>query len=371
MDISVEILEGNPIKAVAHTEYGDVEVISETVPEKSSGKPIEEASVIERMSKLGGTQFYAGKVNACVGEGLYISASALNGLRRAVCEAMTEKVIESSTPRYKVNDADIPAVSEPCKGKPLNFRAEVYSSAQLKEALKCDFELIYSPMVLLDNSIECKDRIVVTPPVVLNNCEDEVGERLERLKSLGYTKGLAHTLAHTRLLKELGFEIHGGYRMNILNSMSADACAEYGFSDVTLSFEGTNDSLSRIRSAIPKGILAYGKIPLMLMRRCPIANGKPCGKKTPFGEGESCGGSVRDRRGNELPVLCNGNAVELLNPDVLILSDRQNVLQSYDFCILKFTTEQASEIEPVLNMYKTNGKPKDKLTRGLYFRGAE
>lgn len=371
LGISAEIRFGKPLRAIAACKYGEVEIISDTIPEPASGKPLDEASVCDRMGKLGGTQFRAGNITASVDEGLYVSASALNALRRSVCEGMTEIILEKCTPSYRVNDFVLPKMGVAGKEKPLKLRAEVYSIEQLTAALNLDFEMIYAPMGLLDENTPHKEKIVAAPPLVLNSCEDETRERLLKLKSLGFIKALAHTLAHAELLKECGFEIHGGYRMNVLNSLSAAVLAEYGFSDITLSFEGTHDVLSKIQSPVPKGILAYGRIPLMLMRRCPIANGKPCGKKSPFGEGQTCGGSIQDRRGNKLHVLCGGSCVELLNPDVLILSDKREVMQSFDFCILKFTTESEAEVETIYNMYTKNGKPKDKLTRGLYFRGAE
>ncbi len=371
LDIFAEIRDEKPLIAVASSKYGRVEVISDTMPEHASGKPLDEATVCDRMGKLGGTQFRAGNITASVDEGLYAPAAALNALRRSVCEGMTGIVLGKCTPNYRINDFVLPKMVEPEKGKPLRLRAEVCSAEQLAAALSLDFEVVYAPMGLLYEGMAYKEKIAVMPPLVLNNCEDEVRERLLKLKSLGFTKALAHTLAHAELLRECGFEIHGGYRMNVLNSLSADVLAEYGFSDITLSFEGTHDVLSKIQSPVPKGILAYGRIPLMLMRRCPIANGKPCGKRSPFGEGESCGGYIQDRRGNDFPVLCGGNCVELLNPDVLILSDKREVMQSFDFCILKFTTETEAEVKAVYNMYIKNGKPKDKLTRGLYFCGAE
>ena len=164
--------------------------------------------------------------------------------------------------------------------------------------------------------------------------------------------------------------LHGGHRMNVINSRSAEVCADFGFEDITLSFEGTAAVLAEIKSPIPTGIIAYGRLPLMIMRRCPVCGGKPCGRVSPLEcTGTPCGKSIRDRRGNEMPVLCGGNCVEVLNPDRLIMSDRGQTLRQFDFAVLKFTDEP--EIKPVLDMYLNNGKPSGALTRGLYFRGAE
>ena len=157
--------------------------------------------------------------------------------------------------------------------------------------------------------------------------------------------------------------------MNVLNSLAAKACSDLSFCDIMLSFEGTAEVLAEISSPCPVGIIAYGRLPLMLTRRCPIMDGKPCGRKSPFGDGESCGRCVKDRHGNDLPVLCGGNCTELLNPDTLILSDKQSMLRRFDFAVLKFTVED--DVKAVYDMYKNGGKPGGKLTRGLYFRGAE
>ena len=369
MDIFVEISENKPMTASAKCNFGDAFLQTETVPEKAKGVPLDESSVCERMSKLGGTQFYAGEVTAKVGEGLYVSAAAINSARRELCEKLEKTVLEKNTPKYEIRGYELPKKQTASSEKSVKFRAEVSSKEQLKQALELDFELIYAPIGALCETTPKKAKIAVIPPLVLSDCEKEAEKRLLALREFGFTKGLAHTLGHAELLKKCGFEILGGYRMNILNSLSAAVCADLGFRDVTLSFEGTAAALAEIDSPVPRGIFAYGRLPLMLMRRCPIADGAPCGRVSAFGEGKSCGGSLTDRQGNILPVQCVGNCVELLNPDTLILSDKRDVLRRFDFAVLKFTTE--SELAPVLEMYKNGRKPDGRLTRGLYFRGAE
>lgn len=374
LNIDVRIKRGEPISASGtydgrNNAGGIFHAHTDIFPEEAKGAPLTAGAVCERMSKLGGTPFYAGEITAEVDDGLYVSAAALNELRRSLCSFKDNPL----THEYKLSQRDIramlPRKAEPRTDGTVNYRAEVHTAKQLRQALDLDFDLIYAPMGLLDGNTPDKHRIAVIPPLILSDCEEETAARLDELRDMGFNKGLAHTLGHAELLKKHGFNILGGYRMNVLNSLAVKACSDYGFWDITLSFEGTAAALAEISSPRPVGIVAYGRLPLMLTRRCPITDGKPCGRKTPFGAGESCSRCIKDRHGNDIPVLCGGNCVELLNPDTLILSDKQSVLKQFDFAVLKFTVEE--DIRPVYDMYKNNRKPEGRLTRGLYFRGAE
>lgn len=367
-DIHTVLKAGEP--AYAGAVCGDISAaVQGEVPQPAVSAPLTVESVCGRMSKLGGTQFCAGEVTADVGEGLNLSASALNSLRRVLVEKLSEAVLAENTPDYSLRELTPPlfAVHESAG---LEWRAEVYSAEQLRQALELPFGLIYAPMRLLDGNTPGKDRIAVIPPFVLSDCEDEVRENLRKLRAEGFTRGMAQTLGHALLLREEGFKVHGGHRMNVINSYAAGVCGDLGFEDITLSFEGTASQLAEILSPIPRGIVAYGRLPLMIMRRCPVSGGKPCGRVHLFNDGgKPCGECIADRRGNKMPVLCGGNSVEILNPDMLIMSDRRSALEPFDFAVLKFTDER--EVKPVLDMYLSNGKPSGALTRGLYFRGAE
>lgn len=366
VDIAVKI--GGKMTARAGCSYGEILVESDFVPEPASGSAIDETAVCERMKKLGGTQFKAGKITASAESGLYVSAAALNALRREICGRLEALVLEKNTPEYRISTFEYSRVNVNNIQDEIHFRAEVYDENQLTQALELPFELVYAPMGLLSEKTPNKEKIVIIPPFVLSDCEEKTERRLDELRENGFTKALAHTLGHAYLLKKHGFSVLGGFRMNVLNGLSARVCEDFGFEDITLSFEGTAQKLSEISCGIPRGIIAYGRLPLMIMRRCPIADGAACGKKTPFGEGKSCGGAIFDRLGNKIPVQCGGNSVELLNPDVLVMSDKRETLGKFDFCVLKFTDE--TDISPIFEMYKNGKKPSGKLTRGLYYRGA-
>lgn len=366
VDIAVKI--GGKMTARAGCSYGKILVESDFVPEPASGSAIDETAVCERMKKLGGTQFKAGKITASAESGLYVSAAALNALRREICGRLEALVLEKNTPEYRISTFEYSRENVNNIQDEIHFRAEVYDENQLTQALELPFELVYAPMGLLSEKTPNKEKIVIIPPFVLSDCEEETERRLDELRENGFTKALAHTLGHAYLLKKHGFSVLGGFRMNVLNGLSARVCEDFGFEDITLSFEGTAQKLSEISCGIPRGIIAYGRLPLMIMRRCPIADGAACGKKTPFGEGKSCGGAIFDRLGNKIPVQCGGNSVELLNPDVLVMSDKRETLGKFDFCVLKFTDE--TDISPIFEMYKNGKKSSGKLTRGLYYRGA-
>lgn len=369
LSIDVKIKRGEPISASVSSSCKNTVTIfsihTEIIPEEAKSAPLDEKSVIDRMSKVGGTKFYIDEVTAEVDEGLYVPASVLNELRRQICSMSLWTSMQKD---YRLFDYVLPKKAAPRTEKNVFYRAEVSTKKQLEQALKLDFDLIYAPMGLLDENTPDKRRIALIPPLILSDCEEECEQRLKELRDMGFNKGLAHTLAHAELLSKCEYNLLGGYRMNILNSLAARACSDLGFWDITLSFEGTAARLSEINFPRPVGIVAYGRLPLMLMRRCPIANGKPCGRKDPLFGGEGCGECVKDRQGNEIPVLCGGNCVELLNPDVLILSDKPEVLEKFDFAVLKFTDED--DLSAVLDMYKRGIKPEGRLTRGLYFRGA-
>ncbi|HCD69741.1 MAG TPA: U32 family peptidase [Ruminococcaceae bacterium] len=366
VDIAVKI--GGKMTARAGCSYGEILVESDFVPEPASGSAIDETAVCERMKKLGGTQFKAGKITASAESGLYVSAAALNALRREICGRLEALVLEKNTPEYRISTFEYSHENVNNIQDEIHFRAEVYDENQLTQALELPLELVYAPMGLLSEKTPNKEKIVIIPPFVLSDCEEETERRLDALREIGFTKALAHTLGHAYLLKKHGFSVLGGFRMNVLNGLSARVCEDFGFEDITLSFEGTAQKLSEISCGIPRGIIAYGRLPLMIMRRCPIADGAACGKKTPFGEGKSCGGAIFDRLSNKIPVQCGGNSVELLNPDVLVMSDKRETLGKFDFCVLKFTDE--TDISPIFEMYKNGKKPSGKLTRGLYYRGA-
>ena len=227
------------------------------------------------------------------------------------------------------------------------YRAEISTKEQLSEALVVsDFEYIYAPMEFLNADTPEKNWIIAVPPVFIGGNESDIAERLRELKQSGFKGVLAHTLGHIELIKSAGLCVHGGFRLNITNTRALKKYIETGLKDAVSSAE---------KQVSGAGIIAYGKIPLMLLRRCPVRDNNPCGKS-------GCN-SLTDRHGNKMQTLCRFGEVEILNPYPIVLSDKKITA---DFAVLKFSPGE--NISKLLEMYRRALPASEKFTRGLYFK---
>lgn len=251
--------------------------------------------------------------------------------------------------------------------KNIALRAWVYTKRQMMSALASEYtEAVYVPMFLADGVPEkYADKTIILPPEILSDCEEKTEMKLSELRRRGFKRAAAHTVGHIELLKSAGAEICGTNRLNCTNSESLGFFAEQGIGDIILSAELTAEKIKRLKvpHTVKTGIIAYGHIPLMLNRRCPVCDGKPCGKYISGG----CGKKLSDRKGGKLDVICSENSVEILNSDTLWLSDKLGEF-AVDFAVLRFTVE--SDIDNIIEAYASRKAPLEgKFTRGLYFRG--
>ncbi len=244
-----------------------------------------------------------------------------------------------------------------------DLRAEVYTRRQLNDALENSYiEKVYAPYSIVDKSlINEKERIILVPPVYLADCEDKITEQFSLLREYGFENALVHTIGHIELFAGFDFKMYGGYRLNCVNSYSVDFFAQNGVNDIIISPELTDFQINKLEKSCEIGFLAYGYLPLMITRRCPIKNGKPCNK-------ECCSRKIKDRMNNELNIICSENTAEILNSDVLYLADKLERFEGADFAVLKFTIE--NNINDIISAYIEKIPPTEKnFTRGLYFRG--
>lgn len=347
-DMKFRCKKGEPCSLIVSAAGKTAEVATD-IPEAAVSKPMTAESVRARLSKLGGTPFYAEKIDIELDDGLILPASKINDLRRRAVDELQK------TSPITINAKPFEAKSYKEKNCKPYYTASFRDAKQIPD--KHPFDHVFIP---IDSTLEdfIDNRAGVVLPRGLFGKENDIRKRLEKLKKAGITKALCGNYGSYLLAKELGFEVFGDFGLNIFNSESAGLV-----DNPILSFELTLNQSNRI-SADNTGVIVYGRLPLMLTRNCPVKESAGhCKNK------RNC--VLTDRKGLEFPVICSDfPCVEILNSVPLCLSDKMSDVKT-DFAHFIFTTESQKEVEHVIKIFEAQSSPDFKFTRGLSFRAAK
>lgn len=319
--------------------------ITGPVPEEAINKPMTEESLRIRFSKFGNTQFYLDDITFELDDGLIISASEINSMRRQAVEELSKIQNKGYIKKpYSIKNN----IKKP---KKRYYTARFLDPDTIPD--RHPFKRIFIPIWSSDEDF-VDNRAGVEIPRGLFSQEEKLTKRLEHLKKIGVRRALCSNLGAYKLCEQLGFEVFGDFGLNIFNSQSAGM-----FHSPILSFEALIDDLNKI-NAEDTGIIAYGKLPLMLTRNCPIKNHIGC---------QNCTGKITDRKGIEFSVKCSPYpCVEIFNPIPIYMADRQDEIKT-DFLHFYFTDESKEEVEKIIHDYQICAPNEKKYTRGLYYRG--
>ena len=338
--------EEQPCRLTASA-LGRTVTINGEIPEKAINKPMTSESLSQRLAKLGGTQFYAEKIDVELDSGLIIPVSKINELRRNAVEKLSE------TSKKEIISKPLNII------KPADKNSVPYLTASFKNAQQIPdrhpFKYVFIP---IDSSAEdfVDNRAGAVLPRGLFGIEPDIRKKLEKLKKIGVSRVLCSNIGAYRLAKDMNFEVFGDFGLNIYNSQSANM-----IDNPILSFELTLEQANKI-NAQNTGVIVYGKIPLMLTRNCPVKNSIGCTECAQNGK-------LTDRKGYEFEVICSQYpCVEILNSVPIYMLDRMREVKT-DFAHFYFSTETKKDIEKIIKMYESGEKPTFKYTRGLYQRG--
>ena len=358
LHIKVEMLRDKPIKITFFDGENTVSVLGE-IPQKAQKSPIDKESVQKNTEKLGSTPYFAKKTDIILDDGLFVSMSSLNALRRKACEELDSKRSElkftKSDAQYKFSKGEVKAQSA----------LKTFARFENKEQIPSNLEGIDAIIYPLEQNPEGLNEIglpliVDIPRGIVS--EQLIRQRLDLFKKSGFKTALCGNLAAVTLAKETGFELIADTGLNITNTESLKTAKTLGIKKAVVSSEELISDITRLGSHIEKGAVVYGKIPLMLFRNCPLKNGrscKACDKK----------GVITDRLGTEFGVRCRMGYSELLNSVPIWLADRKEDFSSLDFAVLYFTDEDKDTITKIISDYKAGNTPSQKYTRGLFYRG--
>lgn len=333
-------------------------------PQPALTKALTAPELRERLSKCGSTQFFAQKIEIELGEGLNVPVSAINSLRRNALAALEIKISERNEKRF-ILPQQISA-SQHTAGE-CALHARFFDCAQIPEALGGITRVILpldAPAETISALRSQGIEVVCEIPRAYFSNGDKYRALLRKAKQAGIGAAFAGTLDGVELAQSEGMTVYGGFGLNVFNSSTLSQLQKAGCADALLSCELTNSQIASLTGDLPRGIFAYGKIPLMLTRACPVKSTRSCAE---------CGGKSElvDRTGAAFPVVCSNGCCEILNCRALYLADRLNEISGVDYRLLYFTNEPKSECARIISSYQSGASPEGEFTRGLFFRGVE
>ena len=356
----IQIKNGAPISLTMGDGTNTVKDTAD-IAEKAINRSTTPADAEKYLSKLGGTPFYLEGLDCDIDDGLVASASTLNKLRRSCIEKLA--MLRIKTPTVSEAVPTIIRSSEILDKTPQLF-CRLDSPEQLPDNC-AEFLGLSLPLqhCVKDIALPENTKIWAELPRWIVSDKD-LEKKLLLLKQKGFSGAVCSNIAQFDAVKNAGLKAMANFSLNIYNSFSAAHFEGLKCDMLTLSPELLLGNAKRIKTSAKKGIIAYGRLPLMVTVNCPIKNGmtcKECGRKQ----------YLTDRKGINFPVRCQDGYSELLNSRPIYLADRLNELNGLDFITLYFTDENADEVTAIINDYKNTNKPTSEYTRGLYYRTVE
>ena len=351
--MQAEILADKPIILTITDGKNTVTARSET-PQAAKNKALEKATVGDSLTKLGNTPYYCEDISVSLDDGLFVAASQLNALRRDAIEKLDNKRAELTIAEYSVPQIESTG----------NLKGKKQHIARFAEPQQIPENLDTIKAVILPYECEMPDingiEIVAELPRYIVN-EAAVIKRLEALTRQGITTAYCGNLSAVAIAKNVGFKVIGSIGLNANNSESIKTYKEIGVDEIVLSAEISLKEIKNISTTIPVGIFAYGRLPLMLTRNCPLKNGRTCAECDKKGY-------VTDRKNIQFPIMCRSGYSELLNSAPLYMADRIDEIPPVNYLLLYFTNETVDEVNEIIGRYNHGEKPIGDYTRNLYYR---
>ncbi len=378
MTFSATVGSSMELTVSCFTEQGPLtaSVKSENPVSKAQNKAATAESVEKQLRKTGGTGYQVEDLDITLEGDCFLPVSSLNELRRNAIAKLNVLWQDTVSKDCAEPDAYLP------QAMPLHQAAELSTLLRVSGFHQIPDRWLQEPAALQGLGLSAVIVPVQTPdakllllqkaqipfavelPRALYGNNEKIHSLLETAKGYGAKFVLAGNLDGVILAKEHGLPIYTNFGINAYNSLTLSELEALGVTAAICSAELPLSELNKLKGTLRRGILSYGRLPLMLTRNCPVKNGTDC---------SSChkDRGLTDRKGIFFPVQCNNGVSELLNSVPIQLADRQTELWNLDFQLLYCTTEEKEEIEQIALAYKDQETPTGDFTRGLYFRGVQ
>lgn len=364
LSLSGEFLVGHP-SVLRGTVRRGADVISAEVsgeaPVRAEKTPTGEDRLRENLSKLGATIFYAADVQVKTDDA-NIPISAVNALRRALCEKLETALAGTIPPLVRREAKTLPAGFVKSGEKSAFF---VYFDSITPRAFSC-FDRIFVPLseyLSHAGAVSHHPNVGVSlPPVCFDHELVVLRRMLADAVAAGCQMALVSGFWQAALADEFGLIKHGDLRLNVFNAASAEVYRNRGFASLILSPEVGTSAARSLASGIPKGYVIYGRLPLMTLEKCVIRDN--FADKT----GGACRycdtrrfSSLTDRTGAKFPICREfPHRNVLYNSVPLYMADKPI---GGLFCHSIFTDETAEMVDHVIDCMEKHLPPQGKFKR--------
>ena len=252
-------------------------------------------SAQKQLSKTGGTPYRVTKCDTDLGDYLLLPLSRLNALRREALDKLeAARIASMPDPAARYAPADSTDVATEMRTTALfehpvpRRTARFYHPRRITDTARAYFDLIFLPLAHRRAALELDtDKAgIILPPVIFDREAPAAEETLAEALTSGVRHLLVGNIGHLPLVRRAAERagipwgsviLHGDFRLNVTNTLSALRQVELGFSDLLLSPELTLPRLRDVALALTEGDLpsragaiVYGRIPLMLLEKCAI-----------------------------------------------------------------------------------------------------
>lgn len=360
---------GVPCSLTLDDGFGNNVTVTGPVPQPAGNRPLTLEDLTARLEKTGGTPYLCVMdEDSRVDPGLYLSAAAVNALRRDALDALS--AARAATPARWERLPPPPLPETGCSGDVPQFTLSVTDAAQLTgELLSLHPARVYVPLEALASLSALPqgdtEWCAILPRVWRDRDEPQLKAWLDHAKSLGAAGVLAGNIGHLPLLRDSKLYIYGDFGLNVFNSRALEYLRKKDLRSACVSFELRFSQIRDMRKLLPAEAIVYGRLPLMITENCLIENSGSCRCSRP--------NVLRDRTGAAFPLLpAYGCRTEVQNDRPLWLADLLEWRRlGLRYARLRFTTESPGECVRVFHAYLSGEAPKGEFTRGLCRRGVE
>lgn len=334
-------------------------------PTAAKNAPLGREALYKSISRLGADSFSLSENNfLCETDGCsFMPVSRLNALRRLGTDALKHALLEGARRHLpNVEHSNAPEFTEK-NVAPIRSASFLKLDNVPKEAEQF-FDVIFLPsddaVLAAESKFLPARKLGISLPLWQTDASLEHTKKLlEGFAALGGRYTLAHFPSQLKMSRESGLIPIASERFNVTNSFAAEAARRLGAEYIILSPElraAAVRALSGIAGACC-GAAVYGKLTLMLLRRCIMSDKKCSG---------NCGVdgcllplTLSDRRGATLPVLPSGDRTNIiLNPHPLWCADRAN-FGNIKISHFVFTDESADTSRAIIASYEKALSPEE------------